>query len=300
MSASSPAFWEWQRERGSALMLRLMRWIAVHLGRRVARCVLYPLTLYFTLTSATTRRVSRQYLARVLPHRPRLRDVLRHVFTFASTSLDRVFVLTNAHQFDVSMHGLEPALVAARRSGTLLFVAHFGSFEILRVGALTKHQLPLKIVLDGAIGQRFMAVLAQLNPAIASSIIDSSGRGLDHVLQIREAIAQGAAVGMMVDRTRIGERAVEVEFLGGRTQFPAGPWLLAAALRVPVIIAFGCWEGGERYELTFEVFADAIELPRERRDSALQACVQRYADRLAKAVYHSPYNWANFFDFWPR
>ena len=64
------------------------------LGRRVIRPLLYPLSLYFVLTSRTTRRVSREYLARVLPHPPRFRDVLRHVFSFASISLDRVFLLT--------------------------------------------------------------------------------------------------------------------------------------------------------------------------------------------------------------
>lgn len=296
----SGAFWETQRERGTRLMLRSLRWIAVNLGRRAARVVLYPLTGYFVLTSATTRRVSREFLARVLPSAPRLANVLRHVFTFASVSLDRVFLLTDAHRFELRLDNEELAVEKARLGGTLLFVAHFGSFEVMRVGALQRHRLPLKVVLDGNIGRHFMAALAELNPSFAASIIDSADRGLDHVLKIREAVHQGAIVGMMVDRIRAGDRAVEVQFLGATARFPAGPWLVAAALRVPVIIAFGSWEGGERYDLRFEIFANRIELPRDRRDAALQECVQRYADRLAEAVRRSPYNWSNFFDFWPR
>ena len=298
-TANAPSvFWETQRERGTMVMLRLMRWIATHLGRRVARGILYPLTLYFTLTSATTRRVSRDYLRRVLPGTPRLSQLLRHVFTFASTSLDRVFLLSDTHPFEVRMHGLEQATATARAGGTLLFVAHFGSFEVMRVGALRVHHLPLKIVLDAAIGRHFMTALADLNPELANNIIDCSQRALDPVLKIREALAQGSIVGLMVDRFRVGERIVEVEFLGGRARFPAGPWLVAAALRVPVIIAFGTWEGGDRYDLHFEIFAEHVELPRDRREAALLGHVQRYADRLAEAVRRSPYSWSNFFDFW--
>jgi predicted LPLAT superfamily acyltransferase len=293
-------FWETQAERGTAVMMRLLRWIALHLGRRVARWVLYPLTAYFVLTSAATRRASRDFLVRVLPAPPTFRDVLRHVFTFASVSLDRVFFLTGSHAFNVTAHGDAPVAALARAGGTLLFVAHFGSFEVMRIGAVRQWRLPLRIVLDGNVGRNFMTALAELNPALAAGIINSADRGFDHVLKIREALADGATVGMMVDRVRDGERAVAVEFLGATARFPAGPWLVAAALRVPVVVAFAAWQGHDRYQLQFEVFAPLIELPRERRAAALQEVVQRYADRLGLAVRAAPYNWANFYDFWPR
>src|SRR5687767_3879941 len=88
-----PVRWHEHRERGNALALRALRFVALRVGRRVVRPLLYPLSLYFMLTSAVTRRASREFLARVLPHPPRFRDVLRHVFAFASISLDRVFLL---------------------------------------------------------------------------------------------------------------------------------------------------------------------------------------------------------------
>lgn len=293
-------FWETQTERGTAFMMRLLRWIALHLGRRIARLVLYPLTAYFVLTSRSTRRASRDFLTRVLPAPPTARDVLRHVFTFASVSLDRVFFLTEAYPFRVTAQGDVPVAALARAAGTLLFVAHFGSFEVMRSGAIRQWHLPLRIVLDGNVGRHFMTALAELNPALAAGIIDSADRGFDHVLKIREALAAGAMVGMMVDRVRDGERAVEVEFLGATARFPAGPWLVAAALQVPVVVAFAAWQGDDRYQMHFEIFAPLIELPRQRRDAALQEVVQRYADRLALAVRAAPYNWANFYDFWPQ
>jgi predicted LPLAT superfamily acyltransferase len=288
--------WHEHGERGTSFALRLLRFAALRLGRRVIRPLLYPLALYFTLTSSTTRRVSREYLARVLPAAPRFRDVLRHVFSFASISLDRVFLLTGSYPFRIEGHYGPGALETARGHAALLFVAHFGSFEVMRVGALQTHELPLRIVLDVNIGRRFMAALAELNPGIAAGIIDSSR--VELVLKVREALEAGAVVGLMVDRARAGEKTVEVNFLGGIAHFPASPWLLAAALKVPVLTVFGVWRGGDRYEAHVELLADTVELPRANRDAVLRARVQDYADRLAARVRAAPYNWLNFFDFW--
>jgi predicted LPLAT superfamily acyltransferase len=292
--------WQQHGERGNTLALRLLRFAALRLGRRVIRPVLYPLALYFALTSRATRRVSREYLARVLPHPPRFRDVLRHIFSFASISLDRVFLLTGSYPFKVEDHYGEGCMEIARERGALLFLAHFGSFEVMRIGAVQRHQLPLRIVLDVNIGRRFMAALAELNPDIAAGIIDSSKRGVDLVLRVREALEARSLVGLMADRNRVGERTVAVNFLGGTAHFPAGPWLLASALKVPVMLVFGIWRGGDRYEAHVQMLSEKIDLPRANRDAELTRLVQDYADRLAVQVRDAPYNWLNFFDFWAR
>jgi len=297
---NEPLQWQEHQERGNTFALRALRFAALRLGRRVIRPVLYPVALYFTLTSAATRRVSREFLARVLPHPPRFRDVLRHVFSFASISLDRVFLLTNAYPFKVTDHYGPGCLDMARQRGALLFLSHFGSFEVMRVGAVRRHELPLRIVLDVNIGRRFMAALAELNPEVAAGIIDSSNRGVDLVLKVREALDARSIVGLMVDRTRPGDRTVAVNFLGGTAEFPTGPWLLAAALKVPVMLVFGIWRGGDRYEAHVQLLSEKVELPRANRDAAVTRLVQEYADRLATQVRGAPYNWLNFFDFWAR
>jgi predicted LPLAT superfamily acyltransferase len=297
---TEPLQWLEHRERGNTLALRALRFAALRLGRRMIRPVLYPVALYFALTSGATRRVSAEYLRRVLPHPPRFRDILRHIFSFASISLDRVFLLTNAYPFKVTDHYDAGCLDLARQRGALLFLSHFGSFEVMRVGAVRRHALPLRIVLDVNIGRRFMAALAELNPEVAAGIIDSSNRGVDLILKVREALDARSIVGLMVDRARPGDRTVTVDFLGGTAEFPAGPWLLAAALKVPVMLVFGIWRGGDRYEAHVQLLSEKIELPRANRDAALTRLVQEYADRLAVQVHGAPYNWLNFFDFWTR
>ena len=49
-------------------------------------------------------------------------------------------------------------------------------------------------------------------------------------------------------------------------------------LHVPVVLAFGLYRGGNRYELAFETFSDGLHIPRAERASALSALIRRYAD----------------------
>ena len=88
------------------------------------------------------------------------------------------------------------------------------------------------------------------------------------------------------------------EFLGKPALFPTAPWLIASVLKVPVCLAFGLYHGGNRYSLEFETFADAIDIPRQQRKTAVAALIQRYAARLEHYARQAPYNWFNFYDFW--
>src|SRR5438132_14102978 len=66
LSKASPAP-RWMRlpERGTPAMLPLIHWIAVRIGRSVARLLLYPIAFYFLLSAHAARRVSYHYLVRV-------------------------------------------------------------------------------------------------------------------------------------------------------------------------------------------------------------------------------------------
>src|SRR5260370_7864610 len=57
--------WTTLPERGTPASLRVIAWIAVHIGRSAARLLLYPVTLYFVITAHAARRVSYEYLKHV-------------------------------------------------------------------------------------------------------------------------------------------------------------------------------------------------------------------------------------------
>ena len=54
-AADAGARWTDQGERSNLVAMRLMAWIALTLGRRVARWVLHPITLYFLAFAPAAR-----------------------------------------------------------------------------------------------------------------------------------------------------------------------------------------------------------------------------------------------------
>lgn len=80
--------------------------------------------------------------------------------------------------------------------------------------------------------------------------------------------------------------------------FPTSPWLIAAALKVPVVLAFGLYHGSNHYELIFEAFSEGLDVPRRQRAPVLAALIGDYTARLERYTRYAPYNWFNFYDFW--
>lgn len=292
--------WKRRPEGGGRFALWLIRSIARYGGRPVGRLCLYPITAYFTLVRGPERRASIEYLTRALGRPATLRDGLRHVHTFAATILDRVFLLGGRiDEFEVTMRGLDEVHAALDQGrGVLLFGSHLGSFEVLRVLARKRPEYTIRVVLDKAQNPAMTQLLDELNPEIARNVIDASQDGPSIVMAIQQACAQGHMVAMLVDRVRGDEPALPVPFLGASARFPTAPWLIAAVLKVPVVLGFGLYRGGRRYDLVFEEFADAVAVPRGARAQALDALIRRYALRLETVARTAPYNWFNFYDFW--
>lgn len=289
-----------QREGGGWFAIWLIRTIALRLGRGVARVLLYPIAFYFFLRRAEERAASRTYLARVL-HRPVTSyDVFRHIHMFAATLLDRLFFLARGERdFLVEVEGLDALdrCIDAGR-GVLLVGSHQGSFEALRALGARRPDVPLRVVLDKQKTPALTAVLEALAPDVGAAVIDASRGGASVALAMAEGAAQGGMVALLADRGHRNETMCRVPFLGKPAPFPAGPWLLAAALKIPVVLCMGIYLGGNRYRLIFEAFSDGIDIPRGQRAAMLEALVARYAARVEHYARLYPFNWFNFYDFW--
>ena len=294
------ADWRRRPEGGGRFALRLVRAIASHGGRPLARLLLYPITAYFLFRRGPERRASIAFLGRALGRPAGLLDGARHVHTFASTILDRVFLLEGKEsRFRIEARGLDvlEARLAEGR-GVLLFGSHLGSFEAMRVLSRRRPGLKLRVVLDKAHSRVLTQILDALAPEIAAGVIDAGQDGPALMLQIQQAAAEGALVALLVDRSVPGQPVLQVPFLGAPAPFPMAPWLMAAVLRLPVVLGFGLYHGGNRYSLEFEDFCDPIEVPRSERAAAIESLIRRYAARLEHHARQAPYNWFNFYDFW--
>ncbi|MEN5208316.1 acyltransferase [Stenotrophomonas terrae] len=292
--------WKHRPEGGGRAAIRLIGGIARHGGRGIARACLYPITLYFYCVRGAERRASRDYLQRLRGHRAGAWQVARHIHTFAATILDRVFLLAGRTAlFDIRSSGTEPLLqLLDEGRGVLVFGSHLGSFDALRVLARMRPDLKLRVLMDRAHNAAITELLAELDPKLADCIIDAGQDGTAIVLAIQQALQDGAMVALLVDRARPGEPSIAAPLLGSDAAFPAAPWLIASALKAPVMLAFGLYRGGNRYDLRFESFAEVVDVPRPRRNELLSALIHRYAGRLEHHLRQAPYNWFNFYDFW--
>ena len=296
----SDADWKRRPEGGGRAAIRLIAGIARHGGRGIGRLCLYPITAYFLLVRGSERRASRAYLGRALGRCASLWDVARHIHTFAATILDRVFLLGGRMDlFDIRTDGTQALLEQLDEGrGVLLFGSHLGSFDALRALGRQRPDLKLRVLLDRAHNAAITELLAELDPGLAAGIIDAGQGGPAVVLAIQQALEEGAMVALLVDRARPGETALQAPLLGAPAPFPTAPWLIASVLKAPVMLAFGLYRGGNRYDLLFEPFAPALDVPRAQRAEVLSALVHRYAGRLEQHLHGAPWNWFNFYDFW--
>jgi predicted LPLAT superfamily acyltransferase len=298
VQAANDADWRSRPERSNLAILRLMVWISLRLGRPVGRLVLRGIAAYFLVFAPRARRASRAYLRRALGREPGIADLYRHVFAFAATIHDRVYLLNERFDlFDIRIAGTDVMLGAlAGGRGVLLVGAHFGSFEVLRAIGRAHGGLRVAMLMYPDNARKINATLQAINPAATQDLIPL-GRP-DSMLQVRDRLQAGDLVGMLADRGIGGEQCESLAFLGAPASFPVGPWRMAAMLRCPVLFMAGVCAGANRYELHFEPLADFSNVEREGRAAAIAAAQRLFVERLALHCRASPYNWFNFFDFW--
>jgi predicted LPLAT superfamily acyltransferase len=306
--AESPvpkAAWAEREERGSVWLLRFMAWLASTLGRRVARLALHPITAYFVLFSPAARRHSIRYLRRALGHEPGWADGYRHVHTFASIVLDRLyFARGDVAQFDLQHSGgalLDEAL--AQGQGAVMLGAHLGSFEALQAIGEQHATMRAAMVMYPANAQNIQRVLKAVAPANTLKIITIGHPGT--TLAIRDWLDAGGLVGMLGDRVLQddGKEQGDVKrlpFLGTDAPFSLGPLRLAMLLKRRVFFMTALFRGGNRYEVRFEPLADFSESAADiaARETQLHAALQAYVHKLEALCVEAPYNWFNFHDFW--
>lgn len=296
-AGSTPA-WLQHKERGSQLLLRLMTWLSLTLGRRLTRPIVYGIALYFLLAAPAARRASRDYLGRALGRPARWTDLYRHILAFASTIHDRVYLLNDRHElFDLRIHGQDIFQGPdAPEGGFLIFGAHLGSFEVLRAIARRDSRQRVCAAMYPENARLLNSMLAQVNAQVVLDIIPL-GR-IDSIFQLNERIEAGAMVALLADRAVVPDTYLTVPLFGEPAPFPLGPFRLAAILRRPVCFMTGLYRGGNRYDIHFERLADFSAVPAGQRDAALRAAIERYAALIERHALAAPCNWFNFYDFW--
>lgn len=298
--------WAEVRERGADWGPALMGFIYSTLGRTVCVVVMAPVIAYFYIAGARQRRASLDYLARVWrmqgrSDRPTHWHALMHFFAFGESLVDKFGAWTG--RIDrVDVDAIDGGNFDAMRSdlrGTLIISAHVGATEIVRALATRYQRRPITIVVHTKHAPRFNELIARFAPQSQVSLVQAGEFDIATAMSLSSAIERGEWVVIMGDRmpVRQSDRAIVAEFLGAPTQFPQGPFVLAAALRCPIYTLF-CTKLHGRHRVQVQMLSDGVAPPRRDRAGALQRLVQQYADTLEALVLAAPYQWFNFYDYW--
>ena len=292
-------------EKGAAWGLKILAVIYAVLGRRLCLIAMAPVVAYYYAIDAAGRRNSHEFLARAyakngLPP-PSSWTGLQHYMSFAGKILDGFIAWTHPERLAPITIKSNAKLdeYAASGPGVMLIVSHLGNAELSRAAMAARFKRPVNVLLHSRNAEMYNGLIRSVRPDAGLNTIQVTEVGPDTAIAMQERFEKGEWLAIAGDRTPVTgqKRMSRVPFLGANAPFSQGPYILAALMQCPVYLMF-CLSDADGHTVTFEPFAERIDLPRKDREAALTALAARYARRLEHYSLKAPLQWYNFFDFW--
>lgn len=317
---------EWPGIAESTSVLGIRTLLAVHrlLGERTFRLVLKPVLALYWLTNPRLRAAVGGWQRRAhrlsgcldpWGGRVTLGSGIAQLERFALAILEKFTALSGRGtpaEVDPSDDGFFRTDPPER--GMVILTSHTGCQELLLSRAAGVTRRPFVILQHTAHARRFNELLGEVRrrgvrkaDAPPEPVFIEIGAELSPavVMTLAEQAARGAVIVLAGDRVPMGsDAAAAVPFLGDPARFPTGGALLAMLLNVPLRMMVCTRPDGRvrRYRVRFaELSANPPRLRRSARDSWLRDMAAAYAAILQEELLgspSSPFDWANFFDFW--
>lgn len=268
------------------------------LGIRAAYCFLRLVVLYFIPFAPKATRSIWQYARRILKlgRIQSARLLLCNYYRLGQILIDKVAIgngMKNRYHFRFEQYD-EFLDTLNSGQGTIMIGAHVGNWEI---GApfFDEYGKRINIVMYDDEHRRIKELLKKNGKAGEYKIIPVNEDNLTHVFRITEALDHKEYVCFQGDRYLNKEKLLTCSFLDKEAQFPAGPFLLASRMKVPVVFYFAMRERKRTYRFHFIV---ARPVSRTRDKKPEQALLEQYVLTLEEIIRHYPEQWFNYYDFW--
>lgn len=181
-------------------------------------------------------------------------------------------------------------------NGAIIIGAHIGNWEI---GSpfFDDYGKKINIVLYDAEYQKIKEILQQNTVLADFKVIPVNDGDLNHVFAIKEALDNKEYICFQGDRYINEERCLTTSFMGEEANFPLGPFLLAAKMKVPVIFYFAMREPKKTYRFHF-----TLATPFTKGDSIRpeQQLLNQYVSNVEKILDKYPEQWFNYYNFWNK
>ena len=286
---------QWQgKSKGSVWGYKVFVLLIKRLGVRWAYGLLVFVAFYYFLFERRSNRVLRYYFRQRFGYSwaKTWVSLYRNYFVFGQTIIDKVAVSAQLRdQFTYDFDGVEhlQELLKAHKGGVLIS-AHIGNFEMAE---------PFFRDIDKDC--QIHTVTVDMERTAIKDYLEhiASGKApkyiyikddLSHIFEINEALQHNGIICLTGDRYFEGNKHLSATLLGQPARFPAGPFLIASRLGVPVIFVYVMKESNLHYHLYARVAQTS------HRDA--QGLLNAFTQSMEQMLQRYPLQWFNYFDFW--
>ncbi len=286
---------EWEgKSKGTVLGYKIFIFFIRKLGVRAAYGLLYFVALYYVFFAGKSTRSIFYYFRKRLKYSwtKSVFSIYKSYYVFGKTIIDKAAISSGLqNRFTHECDGVDNIIeLLDKKQGGIMISAHVGNFEIAEFffeEIDTRSQISL-VTTDAEhknIKEYMEKVTMRSNVKFILVKEDMS-----HIFEINNALSNGELVCFTGDRYMKGQKLLTESLMGKEANFPAGPFLLASRLNVPVLFVYVMKETNKHYHL----YARQAEV--KNRDA--QGLLRKYTESVEWMLKKYPLQWFNYFDFW--
>jgi predicted LPLAT superfamily acyltransferase len=282
------------KSKGTVLGYKIFVFFIKKVGVKSAYLILYFVASYYFIFLKKSNTSIFYYFRKRLGYSyfKSKRMVFKSYYTFGQTIIDKIAIGAGLKsKFTYEHDGGEIIMkLLEEKKGGVLISAHIGNFEIAEhfFGEIdVNFQINLVTTdLEHSTIKNYLESITQ-KPTIKFIIISDD---LSHIFEINAALARNELVCFTGDRYFEGVKSLSENLLGQEALFPAGPFLIASRLKVPVVFVYVMKEPNLHYHL----YTRAAKV-KHRDDKGL---LREYTKNVEMMLEKYPLQWFNYFDFW--
>lgn len=283
------------KSKGTILGYKIFVYCIRNIGIRSSYVVLYFVATYYFLFLKKSNRYIYYYFNKRLHYRywKSKISVFKSYFVFGKVLIDKTAISVGLRdRFTYEFDGIQNLKdLLNEKKGGVLISAHIGNFEIAehffadidfdcQINLVTTDQ-------EVTVIREYMDSVAVKKSNIKFIYVKED---MSHIFDINTALSNNELICFTGDRYFEGSKFLETELLGKNAKFPAGPFLIASRLGVPVVYVYVMKEKNLHYHL----YARVAQVKKRDAQGLLNSYVQNLESMLAKY----PLQWFNYFDFW--
>ncbi|WP_432670183.1 lipid A biosynthesis acyltransferase [Flavobacterium sp. SM2513] len=288
---------EWDgKSKGTLLGYKIFVFCIKKLGIKAAYSVLVFVAFYYFLFERKSNKATLYYLRERLkyPYFKSIVNLYNSYFTFGQIIIDKMAISAGLrNKFTYEFDGIEVLTQLLRdKKGGVLISAHIGNFEIAEhFFADIDLDCQINLVTTDLEHSVIKAYLESVSLKSSIKFIFVSD-DMSHIFEINNALSNNELICFTGDRYFEGTKSMSELLLGEEANFPAGPFLIASRLKVPVVFVYVMKEPNLHYHL----YAKIAEVKQRDEKGLLKAYTQSVEAMLEKY----PLQWFNYFMFWNK